>query len=529
MSKRRKTATEALNDHEDSDKITVNSRKTVQRDVADRRAAHFARPEFSSSDTSGLKSNNEEEELAKPKHNWPGPFSVAREIAAKAEETRKKREAEIADSNENVKGGSRYLLTDDSDQYDKILHSIFSGSKNKRKAASDASSRRTACANELIKTLKLDPAAALLLCAPGAKDLILPECSQLGEDSLVSAIMQVCENRSPFSLHALSLKNCGHAFSDKFVNALVQNVSSLQRLEVAGLYKLSDESLVKVLQKYSSTLTSLDLSCNSRLGLTGLEAITALDGLRSLVLDECIHLVDSDLLCLVREKDSADGINAKISSVAVSNKKVKVEPLFCSQLQHLERLSLAGLDHITDVGVEALLDTLGESLTSLNLSKCTQLTDASLVSIRENCHKLTHLDVSGLEKPTTAGLVGLFLSGSESGTEKVQKSVGLLETVSVRGTANTTDEAIVHLSLLAASSLRSLDMSSCHLLTNKALVAIAVNCKSIQSLDLSFCRDIEDEAVKYFVDTAPRMEKMSVWGCTLQPDSFGSVTVVGLM
>ena len=64
---------------------------------------------------------------------------------------------------------------------------------------------------------------------------------------------------------------------------------------------------------------------------------------------------------------------------------------------------------MTDKGLTDLLEAFGQGLLSLSINACCQLTDVSIMKIREYCRNLEELDISDLVGISTEALLGLFI------------------------------------------------------------------------------------------------------------------------
>lgn len=203
------------------------------RDVAKRRAAHFARYSDGSSKSSAISSTPTGiEVLSESQDNieslgnevnaptsWPGPFSTAYEMISNRDEARKQREETIRKG--DIQNDSDKIGVD-SDEYDKMLKASKSSytksiaqhqdCKHKAHISSlvDISLNyivqhfeqvvdlgnlsvglRSSLATELAKRRLLTPSAVKLIAVPGLNCLLLPECSSLDEDLLSQLISQL--------------------------------------------------------------------------------------------------------------------------------------------------------------------------------------------------------------------------------------------------------------------------------------------------------------------------------------------------
>ena len=65
-----------------------------------------------------------------------------------------------------------------------------------------------------------------------------------------------------------------------------------------------------------------------------------------------------------------------------------------------------------------------------------------------------------------------------------------------------------------------MNISGCSKLTSKSAVCIALNAKdTLRTLDVSFARGLQNEALTFLVNSCRNLESLTVWGCT-QLDSF---------
>ena len=283
----------------------ASKRQKAQRNIAVSRAAHFA---VVSADESAVSASTSTAKSLGKNISTPtgvvyassssakveafdgvrGAFSIAAQILANADNTRKEREARLQASLEGRGNGAatsdeEYALLD---CYDQRLVQVSRAARDRENAQGSSPTRRQGrkkltgpidslahlaaralsaafarvqdlsgvggearalLAAELGKARKLDSRAALLLASPGVDSLHLPECSCVDDATLIQAVELLCGAGRP--LRKLQLKNCGHAVSDKSATVLSESghLSSLQTLHIAGCYKLGDAALVQLL------------------------------------------------------------------------------------------------------------------------------------------------------------------------------------------------------------------------------------------------------------------------------------------
>jgi hypothetical protein len=67
--------------------------------------------------------------------------------------------------------------------------------------------------------------------------------------------------------------------------------------------------------------------------------------------------------------------------------------------------------------------------------------------------------------------------------------------------------------------LRVIDMSGTAV-TGTSIVSISRHAHHVQQVDLSFCRQVTDEAIRLLADECPQLQRLVVWGCTQLTERF---------
>ena len=322
---------------------------------------------------------------------------------------------------------------------------------------------REKVATQLARLRKCDAVAALKLAVEGSQCLILPECSEVDEDTMIKAMEQAAgvaavrqlepeeaeesvvgskaaasgggkkeksgdssstakgaaKNKkkavaaevvpvpepeaASLALRVMKLKNCGRGMVDRTAAACINLTGGcLEVLQLTGCYRLNDLALTGLLSANRDCLLSLDLSCNSRISAQALRCIRTLTNLQELTLDNCTHLGDEALLHLLADTPSPS------QTVASSSSSSSAEPDVV--LPSLQSLSLVGLIEVTDEGITPIIRSVGSQLQRLSLSGCVHLTDLTIHSIRQHCGRLRSLGLGQLGEVTTAAMVGLFVA-----------------------------------------------------------------------------------------------------------------------
>lgn len=333
---------------------------------------------------------------------------------------------------------------------------------------------------------------AHLLTPQGSPVIEFSQCSEFSDRDLILIIEKAQFGLS--SLKVLRLGDVGYGLNEHSISTVTSACSEIEELSLGGCYQLSPAHMITLLRSCQRTLRHLSLSSCSNINGQVLAQISCMD-LESLSLDHCDYLTDSECMCLS-------------SSASV-----------------LRALSCSGLIHLTDMCLPSLLQKHGPCLRNLNLSGCTSLGDETLSSIRNHCALLVELDVSNLGSNISVLSIQQLFSYTEF--EGANKS---LEVVKVSG-LNVTDEVVECISLYP--KLRVLSVGGCGFLTSKSMTLLATNCPlTLQELDLSFCRGIDEQALRNFIN--PNLRRLVVWGCNQLSPDFTSVVhkdldVIGLI
>lgn len=557
----------------------LGKRAQSQKEVAESRAAHFARADPSSSSSSsnsssgsssssnsgkggnsgGGSSSNSSGNGRKNKgvssttptgwgnaasandgDAWCGPFATAHALISQREAAKKARDDAIKDST----AGKVEDVTN-ADEYDQYLQSI--------------TWMPHASSNAMTPTKRIQIPSLADLCvkllAEHIEDVDDESLRFVSPDALAKFAAEMARQRkfSPEVATKLAVDGsedlcfpeCSFLVEDTLVNALskahggfgVAHTQQLKSLRLTNTgHSFTDSVATIVTDKYAAALEVLNL--------TGCYRLT--EGALCLLLAKCTrNLRVLDLSC--NSRIGADAIAAictvvnleslKLDNIAsLGDDHLSVLSSRPSGLTRLRLLSLNGLLEMTDRGLGQLLDTFGPTLTSLSVNSCVQLTDRSIMKIRGCCRQLNELDVSDLSRISTEALLGLFIDGTmevaqeddEDGPTKVtsggdsQAISRALVNIKLRGLVGVTDDVIIEMTrTVGRGSLRYVDLGGCAALTSRSIAALHMHCRtSLEALDVSFVRGFTEECLGDLVDSAPFLKSLDVWGCTQMSDKF---------
>ncbi|XVF48902.1 hypothetical protein PTKIN_Ptkin03bG0225600 [Pterospermum kingtungense] len=331
-----------------------------------------------------------------------------------------------------------------------------------------------------------------LLVRGSPTEIRLRDCSWLTEEQFINCF----EGCDTTNLTVLQLDQCGRCLADYILPSTLARSSNslpaLTSLSLTGAYRLSDAGLA-VLVSSASALRSIDLSQCSLLTHSAIDSLAA-----------SLALVLSELFI-----NDCQSIDAMLILPALK------------KLEHLEVLSVAGLESVTDGFIKEFIIARGDSIKELKLTGCGKLTDSSLKIIAETCSNLRALDIGNVTKLTDSSL-GYLSNGCRS-----------LQSLRLCRNAFS-DEAIAAFLEISGEVLKELSLNNVLKVGHNTALSLARRSRNLFSLDLSWCRNLSDEAVGLIVDSCSSLRMVKLFGCTqitnvfLDGHSNSKVELIGL-
>ncbi|KAK0541860.1 UV-damaged DNA-binding protein rad7 [Tilletia horrida] len=196
-------------------------------------------------------------------------------------------------------------------------------------------------------------------------------------------------------------------------------------------------------------------------------------------------------------------------------------------------------ESLKDESVITLLSKVGANLQTLNISGNTALTDAAVTKgIAPHCPALISLSCSGCDQITGKAFAHLWNGTTPEDDEKAQEGedrpsssangkrtnghkapsdTARLRRINLSRALLVDDEAIIALMQHSGNALVDINLNSVDLMTERALSAMAQYCKSAVTIDLSFCRSLDDSLLVDLMKI-PTLQKVLVWGCNRVSD-----------
>eukprot|EP00890_Picochlorum_soloecismus_P002121 jgi/Picsp_1/290/NSC_00289-R1_rni-like protein len=327
---------------------------------------------------------------------------------------------------------------------------------------------RSQLATEVCRKRKMDSETFLLFTKDTSSEVVIPDCSHVEEYFFLKGTLEALHG----GLRTLSLGLCGRGMSDDVAKRLAEEAvfGSLETLRLGGAYRLTDASC-QVLLARATNLRHLVLSQCSRIeGEVIAELPKLVPGLKSLDLSWCC------------------GIPRTMLSKAFQN------------LHHLESICLDGLVDVSDeMLMEGSMNGL-KSLRSISMAQCKGISDKGLRALSERHPNLERVILDECDVSST-GLMSLA------------ESCPNLVFISLKRCEKVTDSAIMFMAEHCA--LQKVWLNGVTKLTGASMECLVHKCsKSLEELDVSWCRNIPEKAVGFLCDSCPFLKKIIVWGCT---------------
>ncbi|XP_062192491.1 uncharacterized protein LOC133895984 isoform X2 [Phragmites australis] len=472
-------------------------RRQAARERAIRLAPNFA---FFNADKEEHSEDDDTEDLepvADPQ-DWPGPFSTAARIY---EDRDAKLRARESNSSKLYKSA------------DKVI--VWSPLKDRENPVRAAPSLTSLCLNtladnaesieslggipeelkhKLLKMLchsrKMNTHLLNELLCDSPTELQLSECSWLSEDDFEKTFGK-CRTEN------LQLDISGRCMPDYILPTTLAKVPNcmplLRKISLKGNYRLSDKGLDTIISAAPS-LSVLNLCECSLLTSSGIEILANKlhSVLRELYIDDCIN-VEAMMILPVLQK-----------------------------IKHLEVLSMSGIQSVCDKFVNELIPVHGSNIRELAFAGCSKLTSSSIKTIGENCPQLSSLDLRNLNRLRDSAMRHLRNGCGQIKTLKLQRNTF-------------SDESVSQYLEESGGCLTELMLNNVEKAGDLTALAIARTCSAcLEDLDLSFCRELTNEALGLIVDSCSSLRILKLFGCTQITDFFlkghsnPSVKIVGI-
>nr|XP_007154586.1 hypothetical protein PHAVU_003G131200g [Phaseolus vulgaris]ESW26580.1 hypothetical protein PHAVU_003G131200g [Phaseolus vulgaris] len=331
------------------------------RQIAKESATHYAR--FTSEETTEERPSSS----AAPQgiEDSTSPFSISMKAIKEGAAKKKGRDAWVA---KNQKREKRVCVPSLQEQCLKILADNADAMVSLEGVPDEL--RHKLC-KLLCDSRKMNNHFLELLLSGSPTEIRLRDCSWLTAEQFAECFHSCDTGR----LEVLQLDQCGRCIPDyALLGPLRQSPWRLPRLvslSLSGACRLSDKGL-HVLVSSAPSLRSINLSQCSLLSSVSVNILAHSLGslLKELYLDDCLTIDAAQIVPALRK------------------------------LEHLEVLSLAGIQTVSDEFIGDYITARGHNMKELVLKDCRKLTNASIKVIAEHCPGLCALDLMYLDNLT---------------------------------------------------------------------------------------------------------------------------------
>lgn len=374
----------------------------------------------------------------------------------------------------------------------------------------------------LSKNRSLDNSTVSLFLNPNLTSLQFWDCSNVDSDSL-NRIASYCPN-----LESLTLFMCGQLHNDN-LQYFASNLVKLRELCLNGAFLISDSMWQEYFDSCGSRLEKFEIRNTHRFGN-----------------DSLISLLERSGPTLTSLKLSRlDGIdNAEVYGLIPHY----LQP---SQVTHLELSYPHAHDLVTDELMINILSITGESLVSLNVDGCCDLTERFLVDgVSKFCPNLTHLSMRELDQVSDDGFAEAFDSYAKV------NSGGLIG-VDLCKCTNLGDKALYSLMKYSSHTLVEFNINSIHKLSRDFFLQILtedhhptkealkkkiengdedlsfytnIRLPLLTTWDVGFVRAIDDELLAMVAENCSKLSIIEVYGnnrCTFRARVRPGLMIIG--
>lgn len=296
---------------------------------------------------------------------------------------------------------------------------------------------------------------------------------------------------------------------------LVNGVPTLESLNLSGCCNVSDLALDNAFYKAVPALKRLNLSLCKEVSDNSLGRIAT----------HCKNIEELDL-----------GGCTKITNMGLLFVSIGLGKIKKLNLRSCRQISDAGIGHLSGVGAEVCEDKGATSLVELGLQDCQKLTDEALKHVSVGLPGLRKINLSFCVSVTDTGvkslsrlpvLEDLNLRSCDNVSDigvgfLVDDGNARLQTLDVSFCANVTDNAM---KLIAGGMpmLKSLSMTTCTI-TDEGLTRVAKNLAKLENLNIGQCLAVTDSGLTSLVDNLKRLKTLDLYGCTrVSPVTLGKL------
>ncbi|XP_064199506.1 F-box and leucine-rich repeat protein 13 isoform X1 [Anguilla rostrata] len=287
--------------------------------------------------------------------------------------------------------------------------------------------------------------------------------------------------------------------------------------------RITDEAVVRILQKYRPFVTRLNMRGCSALREPSFLCVGDCRNLRELNVSECAGVNDETLKIVLEGCPALLYLN--LSYTAVTNSSFRALSRCCLNLQYL---SLAYCRSFTDKGLQYLATGKGcHRIIYLDLSGCTQISVEGFRFIAMGCSLLQRVEFNDIPTLTDSCVLAMVskcrslnavsLLDAPHLTDGVLKAVAegcKLSRIRVEGNSHMTD-ASWKAFCRNSPGLKHISAAACRGLTDNGMRSIG-GLKNLTSLNIADCVRVTDLGLRCLAEgpSGPRIQELNLSNCT---------------
>ncbi|KAF7332049.1 SCF E3 ubiquitin ligase complex F-box protein GrrA [Mycena kentingensis (nom. inval.)] len=296
---------------------------------------------------------------------------------------------------------------------------------------------------------------------------------------------------SALRLQGINLAGCKRV-SDRGVLALATNCALLRRVKLSGLEELTDRA-VSALAISCPLLLEIDLNhCKLVTDVSIRDIWIHSNHMREMRLSHCPELTDAAFPAPV-DPDAAEAPNPFPTAASPDMPPLVLNKTF----EHLRMLDLTACSQVTDAAVDGIVSH-APRIRNLVLSKCGLLTDRSVENICKLGRYLHYLHLGHAAKIT------------DRSVRTLARSCNRLRYVDFANCVLLTDMSVFELSALP--KLRRVGLVRVSNLTDEAIFALADRHATLERIHLSYCDQISVMAVHFLLQKLHKLTHLSLTG-----------------
>lgn len=307
-------------------------------------------------------------------------------------------------------------------------------------------------------------------------------------------------------LRTFRVPNCPRITSDGLA-AVFACAPDLQDVDVSGCSRVNDTAVL-ALARHCPQLVSLNLSQLFRLTNDSLQALGAgCPRLTHLKTDRCLKFSQAGFSALagLRELQALD----VSSCLRVGD---SLAPLCAASAGSLTSINVSGCSSITDGTLLTIVHHVGPRLQFLSVAGCDKLTEAAIGELNgATCPRLTHLRLGKVPAVTDAVLVDAV-------------STLPLKCLAVNGCVHVSDPGVAAVAAGCGGTLQRLSLEYCFRVTNVGLDALAAHCPHLASLNVRICDKMTLPGFETLAAKCPALRTVKLSGVHTQSETSAIVS-----